>query len=89
MPYIDADRREDFSINDDFVPVPETPGELNYVLTTAVKNYIELRNFEQGRISYADYNEIIGVLECMKQEIYRRLIVPYEEKKIAENGDVF
>lgn len=89
MPYIDAARREEFEVDTDFVPTPETPGELNYVLTVAVKNYLELRHFENGRISYSDYNEVIGVLECMKLEIYRRLVAPYEDKKIEENGDVF
>jgi len=39
--------------------------------------------------NYADYNEVMGVLECVKQELYRRLIVPYENKKKEENGDVF
>ena len=39
--------------------------------------------------SYHAYNEIIGVLECVKQEFYRRMVAPYEDKKCEENGDVF
>jgi hypothetical protein len=30
----------------------------------------------------------MGVLESAKLELYRRKIAPYEDDKIAENGDV-
>jgi len=30
-----------------------------------------------------------GVLENVKQEMYRRLAAPYEDKKAEENGDVY
>ena len=39
--------------------------------------------------NYALYNAVIGVLECAKMELYRRQISPYEDRKIAENGDVY
>jgi hypothetical protein len=29
------------------------------------------------------------VLECIKQEFYRRKLAPYEEAKIKENGDLW
>jgi hypothetical protein len=31
---------------------------------------------------------ITGVLENIKQEYYRRVAEPYEDKKIIENGDI-
>jgi len=31
----------------------------------------------------------MGVLECIKQEFYRRAVAPYEDKKKEENGDVY
>lgn len=40
-------------------------------------------------LSYADINEAIGALECAKLELYRRIAVPYENRKLAENGDVY
>jgi hypothetical protein len=43
---------------------------------------------ENGR-NYANINEVIGVLECAKLEIYRRVAAPYEDEKIDQNGDVF
>jgi len=30
-----------------------------------------------------------GELDCCKREIYRRIIAPYEDKKIEENRDVY
>ena len=62
------------------------PGELNYLLTFLVNQYL----FRHGETpSYTDYNEVVGVLECMKLELYRRLIAPYENKKKEQNGDVY
>jgi len=40
-------------------------------------------------IRYASLNEVIGVLECVKQEFYRKKVVPYEKRKIKENSDVY
>lgn len=37
---------------------------------------------------YYSYNSAIGVLECIKQEFYRRSVALYEDTKIKENGDV-
>jgi len=57
-----------------------TPGILNYIITKILLN--------QHSASYSDLNQLIGVLECCKLEFYRRMLAPYEEKKIAQNGDV-
>jgi hypothetical protein len=40
-------------------------------------------------LSYQTINDIVGALEGAKLEFYRRVAVPYEDKKIIENGDVF
>lgn len=61
-----------------------TPGELNYVLTNAVLVYLD----NTGK-SYQTINDIVGALECAKQEFYRRVAVPYEEQKRFELGDVY
>lgn len=39
--------------------------------------------------SYKIINEIIGVLECVKLEFYRRIAAPYENDKQQANGDVY
>lgn len=42
-----------------------------------------------GERSYARFNAIIGALECCKTEICRKLISPYEDEKIKENGEIY
>lgn len=56
-------------------------GELNYIITRLIHTAL-------GRTSYARIAELTGVLENVKQEFYRRKAAPYEDTKIAENGDV-
>lgn len=63
----------------------ETPGELNFLFSSIISQYLENRGDER----YYVYNEIIGALECAKMELYRRLIAPYEDKSIEKNGDVY
>lgn len=81
MPYIKEEKRFELEPSDIF---PETAGELNFSITKLCQWYLD-----QSGKKYDDYNEIIGVLECVKQEFYRRAVVPYEDKKIKENGDVY
>jgi len=85
MPYIKVDDRAKFkeAIEEIFALDLSTPGEMNYLITCICQIY----QANQGE-SYATHNEIVGVLECVKQEWYRKQTVPYEEKKIVENGDV-
>lgn len=64
---------------------PTTAGELNYAISRLVDDYVE----NHGGITYARLNEVIGVLECAKHEIYRRIAGPYEDRKLEENGEVY
>jgi len=59
-------------------------GELNYVLTKIILAYLS-----KGEVNYAELAKIIGMLETMKLELYRRTVVPYENKKKKMHGDVF
>jgi hypothetical protein len=63
---------------------PDTPGELNYLFTRLALEYVERKGLNYQRI-----NDVVGALEGAKLEFYRRLAAPYEDKKIAENGDVY
>ena len=86
MPYIKPSQREDVEekLNATGLNyVPKNAGELNYVISVFIDNY--LRAF--GR-NYSNCNEMIGVLECCKMEYYRTVVGPYEDMKIEENGDV-
>lgn len=81
MPYITADARARL----DKGGKPETPGELNYAITRLVDDYL----IQRGGIRYAHLNEVIGALECVKLELYRRVAAPYEDQKLNETGDVY
>jgi len=65
------------------------PGHLNYIFTKVIKDaYNKAAQMEGFKLGYHDYNEIVGMLECCKQEFIRRVLNNYEDKKIEENGDV-
>ncbi|MBS7614189.1 hypothetical protein KEJ18_00370 [Candidatus Bathyarchaeota archaeon] len=87
MPYIKPERRTKYAkVIEELtgilkeLPPEEVDGELNYVVTRILKAVYPLR--------YYHINKAIGVLECIKQEFYRRIAAPYEDEKIKENGDV-
>jgi len=89
MPYINKERREGFDVLDRVESI-RTTGELNYALTRLCFLYLEDCGALKGEvISYKHFNEVIGALECAKQEFYRRLVVPYEDDKRLQNGDVY
>ncbi len=80
MPYIEKERRR--ALDDDSAS-PQHAGELNYVICGVIEEYIQ----EQS-LRYQTLNDITGVLESVKQELYRRITGPYEDEKIKENGDI-
>jgi hypothetical protein len=83
MPYIPKKQRELFT---DPATKAQRAGELNYQMSQLVRSYLAMHGPTPG---YQTYNDVIGVLECLKMEVYIRLVRPYEDKKISENGDVF
>ena len=95
MPYINKENREnlDKSIDEliDNVIVDELehasglPGILNYTITRLVLGTYE-KTYEKLR--YAHINNIIGILECAKLEMYRRVAGPYEDIVSIKNGDL-
>lgn len=82
MPYIQDYRRErlDGIVEDlNFYDV-KADGDLNYILYAFCKRYVEP--------SYNNYKNFCGELRQCATEIERHLLGPYEDTKIAENGDV-
>lgn len=86
MPYITKERRRALFSDScvDYDNTVRTAGELNYFLTEQIKDYIKTKG-----LSYQTINDIVGALEGCKLEFYRRVVVPYENKKKKENGDVY
>ncbi len=59
-------------------------GALNYTITRLVHAYLMFHGTRYDTLS-----DITGVLNDVKTEFERRIIAPYEDKKIKENGDVW
>ena len=88
MPYIKSEDREELS---EILSALATQlrdgdfrGKLNYSVSYLIESLIQANG-----LSYRLINDIIGVLECSKLEMYRRVAIPYEDTKINENGDVY
>jgi hypothetical protein len=81
MPYIESERRSELRSGG---WRPQTPGELNYVITKYCTEFIE----EYGT-SYNTLNAVLGVLSAAQLELYRRVVAPYEDVKCKENGDAY
>ena len=81
MPYISKVRRSAIEVLGE---TPTTAGQLNFALTKLVLRYLRLK----GK-AYATFNDIVGALEQAKDEFQRRVVHPYEDQKIKENGDVY
>ncbi len=78
MPYISKERRRVIDWCD-----AVNAGELNFVFTKILIEYWKTHTNYQG------INDIVGSLEGAKLEFYRRIAIPYETTKIAENGDCY
>jgi hypothetical protein len=61
-------------------------GELNYIYTKLALQYVKDRSFRKSK--YLVFCMVMGTFICAALEFYRRWVVPYEDLKITENGDV-
>jgi hypothetical protein len=81
MPYVTGEAR----VRLDQGGRPQTAGELNYAISRLVDDYL----IRKGGLRYEHLNEVAGALECAKLELYRRVVAPYEDRKLAEAGDIY
>ena len=83
MPYIGKEKRQLIDgLIQELADVISGAGMLNYAITRlSLLSHLHVDGYQ--RVA-----EIIGVLENIKLEFFRRKVVPYAEKKITENGDV-
>jgi len=83
MPYIkQVNRKPIDKLLNGLLEYQFTVGELNYVITRLIDTHCA----ERG---YQILNDAVGVLECVKQEFYRRRVAPFEDEKCRENGEVY
>ncbi len=80
MPYVTQSRRNTNT-------PPEVAGDLHYDIARLIDAYLFARPGKP--FNYQACNDVIGVLACAQAEVYRRIIGPYEDTKIEENGDVY
>lgn len=59
--------------------MPETPAELNHLFM-----FYAIKYLDNQRRSYQAINDVLGALEGVKLEFYRRMAVPYEDARIIE-----
>jgi len=85
MPYIPQESRKDYDLALQDLDFDEKAkkGELTYVLYVIALRYIETKG-----TSYTTVSDAIGCLTDSAEEIRRRILNPYEDEKIKENGDV-
>lgn len=89
MPYIKEEQRDSLNnaVNEVLYALenkgqPVVAGQVNYVLSKIVWELFK------DNTNYDTANMLVGVLESVKMEFYRRKVVPYEEQKMLENGDL-
>ena len=91
MPYVTQDKRRVFNpkieelaalIRQEAKEDLDMGGYLNYCCTTLALSIIPARR-------YCWMAFIHGVWGTMMDEFYRRYVVPYEDEKIKEHGDVY
>ena len=76
---IDAIRKAQY---DEEVNNPD--GILNYTISRILSGALYLDSDPR----YHKINCAVGTLECVKQELYRRVAGPYEDQAMRDNGDI-
>ena len=89
MPYIPSDDRKRWNHPlSQMEAVIQTGGisngDFNYIISRLCQMYID-----KHTMCYSTASDVVKTLECAKLEFYRRVLVPYEDKKIGLNGDVY
>ena len=92
MPYITPERRKELDkeihylanalklLRDSSDDAAGYVGDLNYTISELITKVIPDKR-------YKHINEIVGVLESLKLEFYRRYAGPYEDLAVIKNGD--
>jgi hypothetical protein len=59
------------------------PGIMNYSISQLIE-YV----YPVNDCGYKEFNEVIGFLESLKMEYYRKMVAPYEDVKERQNGPI-
>jgi len=84
MPYIkDKEKKKFANLIDKLVLYINSKGDLNYVICELTSQFIA-----QTGVTYTRMSEKIDAVHDAEAELRRRLLDPYEDQKIIDNGDV-
>lgn len=81
MPYIDQQFR--YVLKPRCIPA-KTEGDLNYQISVLLNRYMEHHG-----LSYNRMGDCTSACENAAAEFRRRVMAPYEDQKILDNGDVY
>jgi len=85
MPYIKQSEREKYNdlISEAFEKLKEAPvGHINYVISSVIWK------IWRNNPGYTLGNNLMGTLDCIMYEFYRKNLAGYEDEKEQENGPV-
>lgn len=86
MPYINPNRRQQLDpLLNELGSRVKNVGELNYAICRL--GVLLMKQLPHG--GYASLSAVRGAMIDASDEFWRRLGIPYEELKRAENGDIF
>lgn len=83
MPYIKPEDREIWDLFE-IDPLHMTKGDLNYCISKLMLGFVRCN----GK-SYQTLSDAIAAANDAAAEFRRRMMDPYEDKKIKENGDIY
>ena len=91
MPYISQTRRVE--IDNQMTQLLNdigkfTVGELNYTISRILQAHVNVHVVSKT-FTYHICNNLMGLLECAKNEFYYRVVLPYENTKMEENGTLY
>lgn len=91
MPYIAPGRRACIEDDRGLIHPHEiaTVGELNFAISRLMAIFASNRVTDGAKPGYSILSEAKAAANDAATEWYRRIMAPYEDKKCAENGDVY
>ncbi len=89
MPYIDKERRTCLDpkikeLTECLKDIGFGKGDMNYVMSKLAVAFVKMHGKSYGILS-----DVTGVFNDAKVEFERRVVAPYEDEKIKQNGDVY
>ena len=86
MPYITKQEKADLKPLLDQIKF-SGPGTLTYGVSILMINY--LNTTSPHMLTFTALNSAIGAVERATDEFKRRILGPYEQQKMRENGDIY